>query len=182
MSKFIKQLEYTAVNESLKDARDFVLLNLTGVPAVKENQMRLALRKKQIRLHHVKNALAKRILGEKGITGLDDHLVGPTVLAWATSEAVAISTVSKEIESFRGKIKQIKPKVALAEGAIVPFEEALKLPTREEAIAQVMAAILGPARTLAAQIQGPGAKLASQVKQVADQQEAAAEAPAAAAE
>lgn len=176
MSKLVKQLEYDALNKSLKDARDFVLLNLTGVPALAENQMRLALRKKQIRLHHVKNAQAKRILGEKGISGLDAHLVGPTVLAWATSESVAISTVSKEIEQFRGKIKQIKPKAATTEGSVIPFEAALKLPTREEAIAQVLAAVLGPGRTLAGQIKGPGGKLASQIKQVGDKQEGGAEA------
>lgn len=185
MSKKIKQMQMDALAATLGPARDMLVLNLTGLPALAENQMRLALRKKKIRLHHVKNSLAVKVLAEKGLSGFDNFFAGPTVLAWGTTPEVAISTVSKEIDVFLQKHKAIKTlvaKTAIADGAAVSFEDAKKLPTREEAIGAVVAALLGPGGSLVAALQGPGRKLAGAIKSIADKEpegEAAAAAPAA---
>jgi large subunit ribosomal protein L10 len=164
MSKYVKKLEADAVAATLGDGRDYVLLNLTGLKAQDENAMRLALRKKQIRLHHVKNSLVRRIFEAKGFRGVDSFLVGPTVVAWGASPDVAIATVSKEIDVFIQKNKTIKPKTAIADGAAIPFEDAKRMPTREEAIALVLGQILGPARTLVGQLVGSGRMIAGQIK------------------
>ena len=184
MSKKIKQMQMDALAATLGPTRDMLLLNLTGLPALAENQMRLALRKKKIRLHHVKNTLAVKVLASKGLTGFDQFFTGPTVLAWGASPEVAISTVSKEVDVFLQKHKAIKTlaaKTAIADGAAVPFEDAKKLPTREEAIGAVVAALLGPAGNLVAALQGPGRKLAGAIQAIADKEpaDAAAAAPAA---
>ena len=176
MSKFVKKLEASAVAATLGDGRDYVLLNLTGVKAQDENTMRLALRKKKIRLHHVKNSLVRRIFDAKGFRGVDGFLAGPTVVAWATSPDVAIATVSKEIDVFMQKNKAIKPKTAIADGAAIPFDDAKKMPTREEAIGLLLAQILGPARKLAGQLVGPGRMIAGQIK--AHEEKLGKEAPA----
>lgn len=173
MSKKIKQMQMDALAATLGETRDFLLLNLTGLPAFEENQMRLALRKKKIRLHHVKNSLAKKVLESRGLKGFDQYFLGPTVLAWGASPEVAISTVSKEIDVFLQKhraIKTLAAKTAIADGVAVPFEDAKKLPTREEAIGSVLAALLGPGGKLVAALQGPGGKLAGCIKTLADKQ------------
>ena len=180
MSKLIKKMEADAVAATLGDRRDFVLLNLTGVKAQDENAMRLALRKKKIRLHHVKNSLVRRLFDAQGFRGVDTFLTGPTVVAWGMSEDVAIATVSKEIDAFILKNKNIKPKTAIADGAAIPFEDAKKMPTREEAISLLLAQIIGPARTLVGQLKGPGSQIAGQLKALEDK--LGKEAPAAAAE
>lgn len=180
MSKFVKKLEADALAATLGDTRDFVLLNLTGMKATDENAMRLALRKKKIRLHHVKNSQVRRIFDAKGFKGVDTFLAGPTVVAWATSDDVAIATVSKEIDAFIAKNKAIKPKTAIADGAAIPFEDAKKMPTREEALSLLLGQILGPARTLVGQLKGPGGQIAGQLKALEDK--LGKEAPAAAAE
>jgi hypothetical protein len=42
------------------------------------------------------------------------------------------------------------------------------MPTRQEAIADVLSAILGPAAALASQLTGPASQLASQIKTLCD--------------
>src|SRR5205807_708426 len=48
------------------------------------------------------------------------------------------------------------------------LETASKLPTREEAIANLVAALLGPGRKLAAVLKGPGGKLGGILKTIED--------------
>ncbi len=68
MSKQIKQLEMDSLEQTFKDVRDVVFLSVSGVNAQLDNQVRLALRKKNIRLQVVKNSLASRVfsLGQNG--------------------------------------------------------------------------------------------------------------------
>ena len=47
-------------------------------------------------------------------------------------------------------------------------EQVSKLPTRTEAIGQLVAAILGPGRKLAATIKGPGGTLGAMLKTIED--------------
>ena len=65
MSKLVKKMQMDSLSQSLGETRDMVLLNMSGVPAKEENTMRLALRKKNVRLQLVKNALARRVLKEQ---------------------------------------------------------------------------------------------------------------------
>ena len=63
------------------------------------------------------------------------------------------------------------------------IEQVSKLPTREEAIGAIVAAILSPGKKLAGAIKGPGSALASILKTIEDkakEKEGAAPAPAAA--
>jgi large subunit ribosomal protein L10 len=164
MSKQIKQMEMDSLKKTFGEVRDLVLLSVSGVNAIAENQMRLALRKKSIRMHMVKNSLVARVFKELGIN-LDQHLTGPTTIAWGPA---GVAELSKEIDAFVRKNAKLKPKAAVADGAVVSFDEAKRFPTRAEAIGQAMAQVLGPARQLVALLQGPGARLAGQIKAIAD--------------
>lgn len=174
MSKAIKQLQMNTLKETFKDVRDVIVLNVVGLDAINDNKIRLGLRKKGIRLHQVKNSLARRVFGELGLNG-DGLQDGSTTLAWG---AGSLKELSKEVEAIVKKHdKKIKVKAALADGRPIGFDKALTMPTRQEAIADVIAMILGPAQTIAAQLLGPAAQLASQVKTISEKKE---ETPAAA--
>ncbi|HMP18644.1 MAG TPA: 50S ribosomal protein L10 [Gemmatales bacterium] len=147
MSKLIKKMQMDALSQSLGETRDLVLLGMSGVPAREENAMRLALRKKNVRLQLVKNALARVVLKDKGFSGLDNYLNGLTVIAF--------------IKKFS---KQISAKIAVAEGSLVDFETAKRMPTRAEALSTVASAILGPGKQLAAAMVGPGRTLGGAIK------------------
>ena len=60
MSKVIKQMQMNVLKNDFKDVRDLVVLNVVGLSAINTNSIRLALRKKGIRLQVVKNSLARR--------------------------------------------------------------------------------------------------------------------------
>ena len=83
MSKQIKQLEMDALKTTFKDVRDLVILSVNGVDCQADNKLRLSLRKKNIRLHVVKNSLARRVFDDIGIRlGPDSgYWTGSTVMA-----------------------------------------------------------------------------------------------------
>jgi large subunit ribosomal protein L10 len=182
MSKKIKQMQMDDLTKTFGGVRDLVLLSVSGVDSMTENKVRLDLRKKNVRLHMVKNSLARRVFSNMGIN-LTDVWQGPTTVAWGGS---SIAELSRHLDTaFRknDKLKdKVKIKTAVAEGELVPFERALTMPTRQEAIAAVLSAILGPAASVAAQLTGPASAVASQIKTISEKPagETPAETPAAA--
>jgi len=176
MSKAIKQMQMDALKKTFDGVRDMVFLNMVGLNAIAENKVRLELRKKGIRLQQVKNSLARRTFADAGIN-LEKPWQGTTTVAWGAN---SIKELSKEIEDFRKKHdKVVKVKVAVADGEEVEFAQALKMPTRLEAIGEVIGMIMGPASTIAAMLTGPASQIASQIQTISEKKE---EAPAAAPE
>jgi large subunit ribosomal protein L10 len=168
MSKKIKQMQMDDLARKFGGVRDLVLLSVTGVDSLTENKMRLDLRKKNIRLHMVKNSLARRVFGEMGIQ-LNDVWTGPTTIAWGANSVAELSRTLDEALKKNDKLRdKVKVKTAVAEGATVPFEKALTMPTRQEAIGSVLAAILGPISTVIGQLTGPASQVASQLKTMAE--------------
>jgi large subunit ribosomal protein L10 len=179
MSKKIKQLQMDALGKQFSGVRDMVVLTSSGVDCLTENKMRLELRKKNIRMSMVKNSLARQVFTKLGIT-LGEVWTGPTTIAWGANSIAELSRTLDEMFKKNDKVKdKIKFKAAVAEGQEVPFAKALTMPTRQEAIGQVLAAILGPGATIAAQLAGPASQIASQIKTISEKP--AEEAPAAAA-
>ena len=178
MSKVIKQLQMDALKDVFKGVRDMVLLNVVGLDAIAENQIRLNLRKKGIRLQMVKNSLAERVFSDMGLQ-FNSVWESSTTVAWG---AGSVAELSREIDAFVKKNeKKMRVKVAIADGQEVPFVVALKMPTRAEALGRVVMLALAPARRLAAQIVGPASQVCGQIKGIKDMKkdQAAAETPAA---
>lgn len=168
MSKVIKQMEMDALKKTFSGVKNLVLFSQGKLGAIAENTLRLGLRKKNVRLQMVKNTLARKVFTDLGIE-LKDVWTGNTVIAWGGGESV--KDLSRELEAaFKEATKKdpkfgekIKVKSAVAEGEQVTFDQALKMPTRLEAIGEVVGMILGPGAALAACLQGPGGQIASQI-------------------
>lgn len=168
MSKIIKQMEMDALKKEFSGVKNLVFLSQSKLGAIAENQLRLTLRKKGVRLHQVKNSLARKVFAELGIDQ-KNLVTGNTVLAWGGE---SIKQLSKDLESAFKDLSKKDPKFnekvtvkgAIAEGTPVTFAEALKMPTREEAIGEVLSAILSPGSALAGLLIGPGGAVASQIE------------------
>jgi large subunit ribosomal protein L10 len=172
MSKKIKKMQMDSLAKTFAGVRDLVVLTVSGVDSQTENKMRLDLRKKNIRLQMVKNSMARRVFNEMGIN-LPNCWEGPTTVAWGANSIAELSRTLDEAMRKGDKVKdKIKVKTAVAEGQEVPFAKALTMPTRLEAIGEVLASILGPAMTLAGQIGGPGGQVAGQIKTISEKTEA----------
>src|SRR3954452_15130248 len=123
MSKVIKQMQMDVLKGAFQEVRDMVFLGIVGLDATSENKMRLELRKKGVRLHQVKNTLARRVFGELGMQ-IEKPWGRPTTVAWGMS---SVAELSQEIAALARKHdKKIKLKGAVADGSEVSFEMALK--------------------------------------------------------
>ncbi len=179
MSKVIKQMEMTSLTNTFKGVRDLVVLSISGLSGTATTGFRAALRKKKIRLHIVKNSLARKVCSEMGLNiGTESTFwTGPTAFAFG---ADSVAGLSKAID---GELKDKKTapiykdkvtiKGAVADGQEVPFDVAIKMPTRDEALARIIGLALAPAARLVAQLLSPGANLASQIKQISEKTPAA---------
>jgi large subunit ribosomal protein L10 len=172
MSKHVKQMQMDALAKSFEGVRDLVVLSASGIDSTTENQIRLGLRKKNIRLQMVKNSLLRRVFASNNITLDDAAWAGPTTIAWGGE---SVKDLSKEVDAAllkNAKTKdKVKVKTALAEGLPVAFAKALTMPTRKEAIGEILAAILGPAGSIAAALTGPAAQIASQIQTISERKE-----------
>src|SRR5437667_5571280 len=113
MSKIIKQMEMAALKKNFGGVRDAVFMKVVGLNAIADNQVRLGLRKKGIRLQVVKNSLARRVFDEMGIK-VEKAWEGATTVAWG---GTSIAGLSKEIEAIRKKYdKIVAVKSAVADG------------------------------------------------------------------
>ncbi len=177
MSKFIKQMEMNALGQTFKEVRDLVVLSVSGVNAQTDNQTRLSLRKKGIRLQVVKNSLARRVFTDLGMKVGDDRFwAGPTLIAWG---GTSLAELSRELDALMKKNKNLKDKGAIADGQQVTFKQALSMPTKPEAIGRVVSLALSPATRLVSQILAPAGRIAGQIKTLRERTEEAAPAPAA---
>jgi large subunit ribosomal protein L10 len=178
MSKVIKQLQMDAIRKSFEGVRDLVVVSIKGLDCHADHALRANLRKKEVRIQVMKNSLARRVFTDIGLN-VPTHSpfwTGPTAFVWGAS---SIAEVSKALD---GELKspktgaQFKDKVvikgAVADGRPLPFEQALKMPTRTEAIARVISLALAPASRLVSQLRGPGSSLASQIKTLSEKKPA----------
>ena len=158
MSKLVKQIELDTLRAEFKGVKDYVLLEPIKVDSLTEYEFRKKLRNAKVRVRLVKNSYTRKIFGEMGING--GELSGPTVLCWGgesvKSLATNVDTAVKESKKDPKAPEKFKVKAALADGQATTLDIAKTMPTRLEAIGEVMGALLGPGSTLAAAITGPG--------------------------
>ena len=168
MSKKVKALEIEALRRSFAGVKDYVVVEPLKVDAATDLEFRRKLRAKKIRAQVVKNTFAKRIFTEMGIAV--DVWSGPTLLCWGGANIKELSsTVDEQVRAAKKDPKspdRYKIKTAIADGEAITIEQAKVRPTREEAIGDVIAALLGPGASLAAALVGPATQLAGILKAI----------------
>lgn len=181
MSKRVKALLEKDLEQRLQGVDAVAVINPRGIDAMKTNKLRRTLADRGIKMTVVKNTLARRAGGRIGIEGFEALLDGPSAVVYgvpkADGEATAIGNVCRllmeqkkdkklaEILEFRGVF--FDGEIYHGEAGV---EKVSKLPTREEAIAQVLGAVLGAGGTLLAAIQGPGGALGGILKSIEEKQ------------
>jgi large subunit ribosomal protein L10 len=181
MSKQVKDLITKELTTRLKELDGVAVINPRGIDANKNHGIRRRLREKGLRMTVVKNTLARRAVEGGKLQGFDKLLDGPSAVIYGEA---SIAQIARQLLAEKKLDETIELRGVFFDGEVYVgekgVEKASKLPTREEAVANVLAAILGPGRKLAAAIKGPGATLGSILKTIEQNAPAAAEpAPAA---
>jgi ribosomal protein L10 len=181
MSKKIKALEIDALRKSFGGVRDYVVVEPLKVDSATEYEVRKKLRAKKVTAKLVKNTYAKMIFTEMGIAV--DVWSGPTLLCWGGANikdlSTTVDTVLKESKKDPKAPDKFKVKTAVADGQPVTMDVAKTMPTREEAIGNIVAALTGPGASIAAALAGPATQLAGILKAIEEKKPEGEAAPAA---
>jgi large subunit ribosomal protein L10 len=185
MSKKVKNLITGELTNKMKSLENVAVINPRGIDGIKNNLLRRRLREKGLRMTVVKNSLARRAAVGTKLVGFDKLLDGPSAIIHGN---VSVAAVARLLIEEKKKNEKLEVRGLFFDGEIYEgekgIETASKLPTREEAIANLIGMILGPGRKLAGAIKGPGGKLGAVLKTIEDkakEKEAAGAAPAPAA-
>lgn len=175
MSKKIKELELDALRTTFQGVKDLVLLEPIKVDAGTEHEFRKKLRGNKVSVRLVKNSFARKILAENGVNV--EAWSGPTMICWGAESvkglATSVDDAVKEARKDPKAPEKFKVKAAVADGEAVSFETAKTMPTRLEAIGDVLGALLGPGSSIVAVITGPATELAGILKTIEEKGEQA---------
>jgi len=167
MSKKVKNLIQREVESRIKDIDSVAVINPRGINAIKNNLIRRRLREKGLRMSVVKNTLAKRATAKSKINGFESLLDGPSAVIYGKA---SISTIARALLDEKKNDDKIELRGMFFDGEVYVgdkgVEQVSKLPTREEAIGQVVALLLSPAKRLAGAVKGPGGKLGALLKAI----------------
>lgn len=169
MSKPVKALIEKELNGKFKDLETVAVINPRGINATKTNQMRRRLNEKGLKMTVVKNALARRAGASTKINGFDKLLEGPSAVIYGQASASAMARLlleeKKTDETLELRGVFFDGEVYVGDAGVTQVS---KMPTREEAIATVLSAILSPAKQIAGALKSPGSKIGSILKTIED--------------
>ena len=168
MSKPVKELITNVYKQRFDGVESMAVLNLTGVDAIQTTEIRRRLREKDIRVTVVKNSLARKAFREMGVDSVDRVLEGPCAVAYGADSVV---TVVRELIEIRKEAKALAIKGAVMEGNVfgeADIDALSKYPTRDEAIGQVIQAILSAGANVSGCLVGPGGAIAGCLKAMED--------------
>jgi large subunit ribosomal protein L10 len=169
MSKQVKDLITKELSGRLRDLDGVAVINPRGLDGNKNHGIRRRLREKGLRMTVVRNTLARRAVEGGRLQGFDTLLDGPSAVIYGEA---SIAQIARQLMDEKKKDATLELRGAFFDGEAyvgdAGIEQVSKLPTREEAIGQLVAAILGPGGKLAAALKGPGGTLGAVLKTIED--------------
>lgn len=136
MSKPERQAEVETITAALQASPNVYVTDFAGLDVAKMTEFRRRLRAAGAKYVVVKNTLAERALGSRGITTLNEHLKGPTGLVLSTEPLAA----AKVLTEFAKEHQKPGIRAGLVDGATVSKEHIQRLgtiPDRQTLLAMV---------------------------------------------
>lgn len=167
-----KQAIVAEVGEVAKNALSAIAAEYRGLSVGEMSQLRLQARSSGVYLRVVRNTLARRALAGTGFACLQDTLVGPLLLAFSQQEPGAAARL---IRTFIKQNEKLVVKALAFDGqllAVNDLDKLANLPTRDEAIATLMAIMKAPITKLVRTLVEPQAKLVRLFAAFRDQRQA----------
>lgn len=165
------------IREKLESAQAVFLTEYRGLSVKAVSELRRALRDSGAEYKVVKMTLARLAAGDAGITGLDDHLIGPTALAFANHDPVA---TAKALKEFSKTGDALVLKAGYLSGQILTPEEVSRLAEiepREVLLAKFAGAAKAPLYAAAGMFASFTRNAASMFSQLLDKKESGEPAP-----
>ena len=147
------------VHAVARDAHSLVAAEYRGMSVAEMSELRTQAKQANVHLRVVRNTLARRAFENTAFECASERLKGPLVLAFSREEPASAARVVKDFTRNNDKL-QVRflsfDGKALEAGDI---DVLANLPTREEALAQLMSVLLAPATKLVRTLAEPHASL-----------------------
>lgn len=167
MSKSIKDLIVTEYRRRFEDISDALLIDIRGIEANTNNELRIDLLQKDIHITVLKNSLAKTAFAETNLDLLNPTIDGPSALVFGGDSVV---DVARNLVDWAKKVKQLELKAAILDGELFEGADGVKrlsdFPTKEEAQATVIQLVLSPAGNVLRAATSPASNLLGIIKEI----------------
>lgn len=175
MSKKIKGLIEKQLGGQFKDVEGVAVVNPRGMDGNKNNALRKTLHGKGLKMLVVKNTLARRAAETTKIKGFDSLLDGPSAVIFGKA---GLPDVARLLLEAKKADDTLELRGIFFDGEAYAGEAGVKtvgsFPTREEAIAGIVGALLGAGGGVVGAIAGPGAAVGSLLSAIEDKAKDAA--------
>ncbi|MDQ2070549.1 50S ribosomal protein L10 [Natronospira bacteriovora] len=168
-----KKAMVAEVSEIAAVAHSAVAAEYRGLTVEQMNALRTKAREAGVYLRVVKNNLARRALEGTDFECMGDSLVGPLLLAFSQNDPGSAGRVVKD---FAKEHDLLQAKIVSIGGQALPGSELdrlASLPTRDEALAQLMSVMKAPVEKFVRTLNEPHAKLVRTFAAYRDQKQAA---------
>lgn len=153
----------------IEKSKGMIFYDYRGLTVAEVTELRNKFREVGVDYHVIKNSMLKRAADLMNITGLDEHLKGPTAVAFGYNDPVAPAKVLVE---FIKKVKKTEIKSGVLGGkAITPaaVNSLAELPSREQLLAQLAGTLNAPITGFARSLSGIISKLGYALNAVKEQ-------------
>ena len=161
------------VNDVAASALSAIAADYRGMTVAQMTEFRAKARDEGVYVRVVKNTLAKRAIDGTEFECLTDSLTGPIVLAFSKDDPGAAARVVKE---FAKDCEDLVTRIVAIGGEAYPasdLDRLAKLPTLDQARAQLLGLLQAPAGKFVRTIAEPQAKFVRLLAAYRDQQQAA---------
>jgi large subunit ribosomal protein L10 len=162
------------VAEVATQATSLIAAQYSGLTVAQLTELRKKSRDVGVYVRVVRNTLARRAFEGTKFACMDPALVGPLILAFSKDEPGAAARVFKD---YVKKWEKLQVKALSIDGKLLEAGDLNKLaslPTRDEAIAQLMSVMLAPITKLVRTLAEPHGKLVRTIAAVRDQKQKSA--------
>ncbi len=161
------------VSSIAADSVAAVVAYYSGLTVAEMTDLRVKARQSGVYLRVVRNTLARRAVVGTEFECLNDSLTGPVVLAFSREEP---SAAARLVRDFSKDHDKLEVKVLAVGGDLYEAAQLAviaKLPTKDEAIAQLMSVMQAPITKFVRTLNEPTAKLVRTFAALRDQKAAA---------
>lgn len=169
-----KKVIVKQVTDVASGAAALVVANYRGLSVAEMTELRVKARTNNVYLRVVRNTLAKIALADTEFSCISDNLVGPVILAFSLNDEP--SAAARLMRDFTKQYDKLEVTSLALGGSMLPAEQltaVAKLPTYEEGLSKLMAAMKAPTEKLVRTIAAPHTKLVRTLAAVRDQKQAA---------
>lgn len=162
------------VNEVAARAQSVVAAEYRGLSVAQITDLRAKARASRVYIRVVKNTLARRAIAGTQFECVGAQLKGPLILAFSEDDPGAAARL---IKGFAKDHNKLVPTLVSLGGVVLSgqdLEKVASLPTRDQALAQLLGVLKAPVAKFVRTLAEPHAKLVRTIAAVKDQKQAAA--------